>query len=231
MKRVWPVQIAVFVCLLSFPASAADPPASLSACARCHALSAPAKPGLDHIWERGGPDLHYAGIKFNKAWLVKWLQEPTRIRPAGEFYAKHIKKGAETDEIDAATLQPHPKLSAAEAEAAATALMTLTGPAGLTQKGAFTNQKVSTTIGAMFFNKLRGCSSCHLSAPEVGGRSGPELYTAAQRLQMDYVVEYIRDPQKFDPGVWMPKLSLSETDVQRLSSYIGQLGNNSQEAK
>jgi cytochrome c2 len=109
--------------------------------------------------------------------------------------------------------------------------MTLTGPAGLTQKGAFTSQKVSTAIGAMFFNKLRGCSSCHLSAPDAGGRSGPELYTAAQRLQMDYVVEYIRDPQKFDPGVWMPKLSLSETDVQRLASYIGQLGNNNQEAK
>lgn len=230
MKRLWLVQTAVFVCLIQHPAFAADPQALLSACARCHALNAPANPGLDHIWERGAPDLHYAGIKFNKAWLVKWLQEPTRIRPAGEFYAKHIKKGAETDEIDAATLQPHPKLSASEAEAAATNLMALTGPAGLAQKGAFTNQKVSSSIGSLFFNKLRGCSSCHQTAPDVGGRSGPELYTAAERLQMDYVVEYIRDPQKFDPGVWMPKLSLSDTDVQRLASFIGQLGNK-QEAK
>jgi mono/diheme cytochrome c family protein len=225
MKKLWFVQIAIFVCLAgTSAAAAADTPPALSGCVRCHALTAPSNPGLDHIWERGGPDLYYAGIKFNKSWLVNWLQDPRRIRPAGEFYTRHIKKGDETDEIDTATLQPHLKLSAAEAEAAATALMQLTGPAGLVQKGAFQNQTVSATIGALFFGKLRGCSACHQGAPDAGGRSGPELYTAAQRLQMDYVVEYIRNPQKFDPGVWMPRLSLTETDVQRLSSYIVQIG-------
>jgi cbb3-type cytochrome oxidase cytochrome c subunit len=175
---------------------------------------------VDHLWERGGPDLHYAGVKFNKDWLVTWLQNPTRIRPAGELYTKHIAKGAEEDQIDAATLKAHPKLSQAEAEAAATALMKLTGPAGLVTTGAYKNQKVTKSTGNMFFGKLRGCSACHQSAPDVGGRSGPELYTAAQRLQMDYVVEYIRDPQKFDPHVWMPKLALAEEDLQRLSAFL-----------
>src|SRR3546814_11919710 len=76
----------------------------------------------------------------------------------------------------------------------------------------------------MFFNKLRGCSACHQSKPDVGGRSGPELYTAAARLQPDYIYSYMKHPQQIDPLVWMPDLSLSEPDAQRLTGYIMMLG-------
>jgi len=44
-------------------------------CAQCHALKAPAPAELtiDRLWQRKGPDLYYAGSKYNEAWLVKWL--------------------------------------------------------------------------------------------------------------------------------------------------------------
>ncbi|HUW29689.1 MAG TPA: cytochrome C, partial [Sulfuriferula sp.] len=88
-----------------------------SQCISCHATVKPEKPGLDHIWERKGPDLYYAGSKFNKPWLVKWLQDPVRIRPAGEFYRKHVKPGDKEDVVDESTLTPHMKLSKTDAEA------------------------------------------------------------------------------------------------------------------
>lgn len=194
-----------------------------SQCINCHATAKSEKPGLDHIWERKGPDLYYAGSKFNKPWLVKWLQDPVRIRPAGEFYKKHIKPGDKEDVVDESTLTPHMKLSKADAEAVADALMALTGPAGLVNKGAFKNEKVNMSMGGMFFNKLRGCGACHMAKPGTGGLSGPELYTAGDRLQADYVYSYIKDPQKFDPHVWMPTLNLAEPDLQRLTGYILQL--------
>jgi cytochrome c2 len=75
-------------------------------------------------------------------------------------------------------------------------------------------------MAPMLFNKLRGCSSCHSGKPGSGGFSGPELYTAGDRLQADYMVEYIRSPQKFDPHVWMPALGLKDGDVQKLTGYL-----------
>jgi hypothetical protein len=75
----------------------------------------------------------------------------------------------------------------------------------------------------MFFGKLRGCSACHSIKPGDGGASGPELGTAGERLQPDYILSYIKDPQKFDPKVWMPKQELSEQDLQRLTGYLVQM--------
>lgn len=193
-------------------------------CAGCHALTQPEKFDIDRLWNRQGPDLYYAGSKFNRPWLEQWLQNPVRIRAGGELYTKHVKPGDKEDVIDEASLKPHPKLSAADAAAAADALMALKAPDGMIEQGAYKEGKVSASMGAMFFNKLRGCSACHQSKPDVGGRSGPELYTAAARLQPDYIYSYMRHPQKIDPLVWMPDLSLSEPDAQRLTGYILMLG-------
>ena len=194
-----------------------------SQCLSCHAIAKPDNAGLQHLWDRKGPDLYYAGSKFNKAWLVKWLESPTQIRPAGELYTKHVKPGDKEDVVDESALTPHLKLSKSDAEAAAEALMTLTGPAGLVDKGAFKGEKVSMGMGSMFFGKLRGCGACHMAKSGTGGRSAPELYTAGERLQADYVYSYIKTPQKFDPHIWMPTLNLAEPDLQRLTGYILQL--------
>lgn len=193
-------------------------------CAACHALKPPEKLDLDRLWKRRGPDLYYAGSKFNRPWLEQWLQNPARIRPGGVLYTKHVKAGEKEDVIDEAGLQPHMKLSATDAVAVAGALMALKAPETLIPHGAFKGEKTSASMGAMFFNKLRGCSACHQSSRDGGGRSGPELFTAAERLQPDYIYNYMRYPQKIDPLVWMPDLSLSDPDAQRLTSYVLQLG-------
>jgi mono/diheme cytochrome c family protein len=207
----------------SFPVMAADGTQILqSQCAACHALKKPDKADVDRLWERKGPDLYYAGNKFQHDWLVTWLQAPKRIRPGGEFYRKHIKPTPEGDVIDSATLKDHLKLSKEDAESVATALMAMTVP-GLVEAGAFKGGEVSATMGAMFFGKLRGCSACHQNAVGKGGFSGPELYTASKRLQADFVYSYIKHPQSIDPHVWMPELGLAEPDLQRLTGYVMQL--------
>jgi mono/diheme cytochrome c family protein len=75
-------------------------------------------------------------------------------------------------------------------------------------------------MASLLFKKLRGCSSCHAAQPGGPPHSGPELFTAGERLQPDYVVEYVRDPQKFDPHIWMPKLELTDADIQKLTGYL-----------
>lgn len=191
-------------------------------CVACHAITKPATGGVDHLLTRLGPNLGHASVKFNKDWLVRWLQNPTVIRPAGVMYANVAKPSADgsPDQIDTAKVPAHPRLSAADAQAAADALMALDGGDGLVAKGAFKGDPVNASMAALLFNKLRGCASCHSAKPGAGGLSGPDLSTAGDRLQGDYIVEYIRNPQKFDPHVWMPKLDLTDADVQKLTGYI-----------
>lgn len=190
-------------------------------CGSCHALTKPAEASLDRLWERKGPDLYYAGVKFNREWLEAWLQNPTTIRPSGVMYAKVVKASADktADTIDSSELTPHVKLDKADATTAADALMKLGTDLNLVEKGAFKNGPPGP-MASMLFSKLRGCSSCHSAKPDSGGTSGPELYDAGNRLQPDFVVAYINDPQKFDPHIWMPTLGLSDADVQKLTGYL-----------
>jgi mono/diheme cytochrome c family protein len=223
MKNKYLLPVCAGLLLAQGAARPADVTSAMqSQCAQCHALKAPAPAELtvDRIWQRKGPDLYYAGAKYNQPWLVNWLQAPKPIRPAGEFYFKHVKLGAKEDVVDASTLTPPMKPSKNEATAYAAALMELKGAPGLVEKGSYKQQPGSAAMAAMFFNKLRGCSACHQNAPGTGGLSGPELYTGGERLQADYIHDYIKDPQKFDPHIWMPKLGLNEADLQRLTGYI-----------
>lgn len=191
-------------------------------CAACHTLAKPANPTLEHLWTRKGPDLWYAGDKFNRDWLVGWLQNPTPIRPGGVLWFKHAKPGEPRDTIDTAAVEKHPKVDAATAGKLADALLQL--KSGLVADGAFKPEAANMTMGKLAFGKLRGCVACHQDAPGQGGPSGPELYDAGKRLRPDYVLAYTRDPQQFDPHVWMPTLTLSEPDLQRLTGYIVSLG-------
>jgi mono/diheme cytochrome c family protein len=192
-------------------------------CAACHALTKPSDTSLERLLARKGPDLYYAGIKFNKEWLVRWLENPTVIRPAGVMYRNVVKPAGAPgtpDVIDSSGLPAHMKLSANDAAAVADALMSLGPDLALVQKGAFKQEAANVSMASLLFNKLRGCSSCHAAKPEGGPHSGPELFSAGDRLQGDYVAEYIRDPQKFDPHIWMPKLELTDADIQKLTGYL-----------
>lgn len=192
-------------------------------CGSCHALTTPTDTSLDRIWSRNGPDLYYAGVKFNRDWLVQWLQDPKPIRPAGYPYFKNVIQGKEHDEVDKAKLTPHMHLSKQDADAAANALMAL-NPEGIVDKGLFKGDKPNMRMGALSFNKLRGCAACHEGDDGQGGLSGPELTDAGKRLQADFIASYIKNPQKIDPHVWMPALKMTDQDIQRLTGYLVQLG-------
>lgn len=199
---------------------AADIPES---CASCHALTKPDNPSVERLWNRKGPDLWYAGDKFNREWLVGWLQNPTTIRPGGVMWFKHAKPGDPRDTLDTAAIEKHPAVDAAAAEKVADALLQLKGD-GLVTEGEFNPAAGNLAMGKMAFGKLRGCVACHQDAPGQGGLSGPQLHDAGKRLKPDYVLAYTRDPQRFDHFVWMPRLTLSDPDLQRLTGYIATLG-------
>lgn len=213
--------IALLVCLPVLADTHIDADKVLTEqCSACHNLTGPAPETLQALWVRKGPDLFYAGNKYKREWLIKWLQAPQRIRPAGMYYGDHIKTTADGDVVDKATLKPHPVLGHEEAEAITKKLMTLQARSDLITAGDYKPGKISLSMGEMMFDKFRGCLACHQIEPGYGGASGPEVYTAAKRLQEDYMVSYMRDPQAWDPKIFMPNKHLKEQDLQKFVHYF-----------
>jgi cytochrome c2 len=191
-------------------------------CAGCHALTPPDYESLDlaERAERKGPPLHYAGNKFNKEWLVEWLQHPERIRPGGVFAPAHAMSTPEGDVIDPETLVEHPALAAADAESAAEYLMSLRPFDEIFAAPAYEPGTIALRLGQMNFSKFKGCDSCHRDAPDFGGVSGPELYTAWARLQPAFISAYISDPAAWDPHTMMPRAALPPEEVHKLANYL-----------
>lgn len=231
-KLVSKLVLASSLLALPLGASAAEGMAILHKdCVSCHNLKGPAPQTLQALWDRKGPDLFYAGNKYRQEWLVEWLQKPQRIRPAGEFYGKHIKPGVKRDEVDAATLENHVALSRGDATEVAAELMKLKPHDDLIAKEKIEPVTISKQMGEMVFDKFQGCMACHLIEPDYGGLSGPEVYTAGKRLQPAYIASYIRSPRAWDPLIWMPNKHVSDGNIQKLLAYIELLSNGGENGK
>lgn len=189
-------------------------------CVQCHDIQGPASTSLETLWSRKGPDLFYAGNKYKRDWLKAWLQKPGRIRPAGMFFANHVEHDGTRDTLKADSLPDHPTLDAGAAAGVADFLMTLKANTHLIREGEYVPGTIALSMGEMLFDRFRGCLGCHEIEPGYGGVSGPEVHTAAARLQDDYLISYIRDPQAWDPVSFMPARKLSDNDLQRLVHYL-----------
>jgi len=179
-------------------------------CAGCHYTDGPAKEKTiaDQLAKKG-PELWYAGSKFQKGWLVSWLQNPIPIRP--------MKYNSLTEKNPGY----HPKLSAVDAAAVTDFLMTLTSPE---VKTGMLKAKPSI-IGRRIFIKDMPCSGCHAFAMrgEIhGGKSGPSLIGASKRLNPDWIFAYMANIKVFKPVRDMPDFSsaLSPNELEEVAAFV-----------
>jgi len=179
-------------------------------CASCHYTDGPAKEKTiaDQLAKKG-PELWYAGSKFQKSWLASWLQNPIPIRP--------MKYNSLTEKNPG----DHPRLSAGDAVAVTDFLITLTSPE---VKAGMLKAKPSI-IGRRIFIKDMPCTGCHAFAMrgEVhGGKSGPSLIGASQRLNPDWIYAYMANIKVFKPVRDMPDFSgaLNQNELEEVAAYV-----------
>mgnify|MGYP005856678609 CR=1 FL=1 len=197
-----------------------------SNCLSCHATTKPDFEGLgiDERINRKGPHLYYAGDKFNKDWLQAWLEKPYRIRPGGVYPPDHTVVADVGDIIDESTLKKHIAVPEDMSAQVTEFLMSLKMENPPTLEEQYTEKSVSPVMGRMDFHKFKGCVACHRDEPDIGGLSGPELYTAWKRLNPHYFISYIKDPTAWDPYSMMPNKHLDEGDIHKLVDYLRQQG-------
>lgn len=179
-------------------------------CAACHYTAGPAreKTVADQLAKKG-PELWYAGSKFQSAWLQQWLQDPQVIRP--------MAYNSLTDKNPA----DHAALSATDAASVTEFLMSLTS--------ADVEADVITPRnhpkGRLIFRKKMPCSGCHQFPDRnkiLGGMTGPSLVGAGTRLNPDWIYAYLQKAEVFKPVKDMPIFAglLSDIDLQAVSAYI-----------
>src|SRR3546814_16321525 len=98
---------------------------SSDVCSADLALTRPADTTVEHLWNRKGPDLWYAGDKFNREWPVGWLQNPTTIRPGGVMRFKHAKAGDPLATLVTSQILKQTKVDAATHDKLESALLLL----------------------------------------------------------------------------------------------------------
>ncbi len=187
-------------------------------CAECHLFQKPKESSRARLSERKGQDLYYSGSKYNESWLIKWLKEPTRIRPSGKFGHVSLKRNSGGDGMESASA--HIAIGDEEAINVTEYMMTLKAPPSVVEPGLYQVGAYPPDSGKIMYTLTRGCKSCHMWAPGKGGRSGPELYTGGERMTADYIASYIKNPKAFDAALWMPRQGLSDSSVSKLTSFI-----------
>jgi len=72
----------------------------------------------------------------------------------------------------------------------------------------------------MVFNRI--CVSCH-SIGGIGGVVGPPLDRVGDRLTDDYIRRWLVDPYSIKPDSSMPKLPLTEAEIDELGRFLSRL--------
>ncbi len=164
--------------------------------------------GCHKIGEKGGiiaPELSFEGSRVNPEWMVDFLQGPTKIRP----------------EDTLPTRMPTFGLTAEQAETVAayfTNRNKVTYPYYLTEKKDSIKKEDRDKAWGLYW-KFFACHTCH-SWKGRGGSIGPDQSGLSDRLRKEWIIEWLRNPQKFIPDARMPNFELYDDELVLLSDLI-----------
>lgn len=156
------------------------------ACVQCHRLEGQA----DSRFNLRAPDLIWAGSKYQRAWLLRWL-----TGKEAPLYAKGYRWDLSEGPVK------HPVVTEPDAAAIADYFETHHKDPRV-KVGAFDASKVSkfdATFGGMAY-KAHACLACHTieeSGNLIGGPQSTALQNAGQRYNPDWLYRFGQNPQDF----------------------------------
>jgi mono/diheme cytochrome c family protein len=164
--------------------------------------------GCHHLAGQGGtiaPNLAYEGSKARGDWLLSFLKQPHQIRPLMQARMPTFP----LTEQEAVDLRDY----------IMTAFLDERVP-----KAAQVAQAITPDLAAqgekLYWEKYP-CFTCHQIQGKTGGAAvGPDLTDAWKRLNPDWMVQWIKNPQAFDPATLMPNLGVADTEAIALVAYL-----------
>ena len=187
-------------------------------CSGCHHLQDIDRPAML------GPDLSNVGNKVTREWICKWLKEPHTVMDAS---GNILVNGYEMEEEPR---MPQFRLTDQEIAALSAYLMTFKNrtiePYKFDQSVAGNKSSDVADQGEVRFRQMF-CTTCHSLAVTqgdetkmIGGDIGPELTKVGSKVNQDWLVAWLRDPQSDLPHALMPRYRWSDQDLYKVTQYI-----------
>ena len=189
-------------------------------CVGCHKLQGIARPKML------GPDLTNVGAKVSREWIYKWLRDP---RTLTDKDGNVTVNGVENED------EPRmPKFSLSDEELRAfSAFLSVQRhitipPAKFDPRVLAAWEKKTDTVeqGETRFRQMF-CTTCHAIATTragqttlIGGTIGPELTKVATKVNPDWLVAWLRNPEGYLPHTSMPRYGWSEEDLYKVTRYM-----------
>lgn len=189
-------------------------------CVGCHRLQGITRP------EMLAPDLTNIGTKVTREWLYKWLKEPRTIL---DDSGNTLVNGVETEEEPR---MPKFRLNEPELRGLSAYLSSLRSQPVAPYKfdprvvAAWEKKPDLVDEGEVRFRQMF-CTTCHALAVTragetklIGGDIGPELTKVGSKVNPDWLVAWLRDPQGYLPHAHMPRYQWSDEDLYKVTHYI-----------
>jgi len=188
-------------------------------CIGCHKIAGVDRPAML------GPDLTDIGTKVSREWLYKWLKEPRTLTDAN---GNQTVDGVDTGEPQMPTFRLNDvelrDLSAYLSAQRARPIQ----PYRFDPRVVATLSKRKDVVdqGEARFRQMF-CSTCHSLAVTragettlIGGDIGPELTKIGSKVNPDWLVEWLRNPQQYLRHSQMPRYEWSDTDLYEVTQYM-----------
>jgi mono/diheme cytochrome c family protein len=164
--------------------------------------------GCHHVAGQGGsiaPNLAYEGSKARGEWLLSFLKQPHKIRP---LVQARMPTFPLTDQ-EAVHLRDYIMLAFLDERV---------------PRGAQVAQAITPDLAAqgekLYWEKYP-CFTCHQIQGKTGGAAvGPDLTDVWRRLNPDWMVQWIKNPQAFEPATLMPNLGVSDAEAIAIVAYL-----------
>ncbi|MBI4826479.1 MAG: c-type cytochrome [Nitrospirae bacterium] len=165
-------------------------------CIGCHKLSGYERP------ERIAPALTLIGSKVSGEWLRSWLKDPQDYLPDSKmprFRLSDEEIGYVADYL--MSNSPLPPLK-------------LRGGA----EGGGVNLRMGKGEGETLVNSL-GCLGCH-KINEKGTAFGPDLSDIGNKVKLDWLLQFLKNPKSYDPRTIIPDFKIPEKDIPAITEYL-----------
>lgn len=146
-----------------------------------------------------GSTLNQVGLRRNRDWLRRWLKDPAALKPG--------------------TAMPRVVLPEEALDRLIDELLSLSRPVDAKR---ILTEAATPEEGGRALMQAYDCYGCHRVGAE-GRFVGPDLTWIGFRKGREWETAWLRNPEAFKPGTFMPDFHLSEPELAAITAYLATL--------
>ena len=177
-------------------------------CYACHKTT-----GFEDL-RKPGPSLRKLEAKLTPEWVADWIRDPRAVKPT--TWMPRVWYNSNTSSPEDARRN--------EAEIDAAVAYLFANSEGHEFAVAFPRQGNAAEGQALV--ESVGCLACHVAGDEGRLEAGPRrtfgqaLQNIASKTTYEWVFDWVRDPQHYSDGTYMPDLRLTDDEAADVATYL-----------